>query len=545
MATFDFTYQTNFVSGVTINFSTSSGSPDVFGYGDTIRFRYVDTRSPAVGGSITISGFNSDVFTNTGNITLNANAGYTSKTTQSSGSGLDTLLWDHSDNGEPDYNHYVELFNADTQPDQFTCPADVTGADVSTVYYSNTGTTTNNNTLDGNQRITGVNTSVDVNITGTGATFQLWNGSAWGSSITSGTANNNTYFRILITSDSGAGVGRTATLTIGNPSVQDTWTVTTIDDQPDAFSFSDISNTGTSTQIASAPIVLSGFSSSATASVSTTNSGQMSINGGAWTSTNTTVNSGDSVAVRLTTGALFNTGYDVTLTTTGDTTSLTRSDTFTATTALDPGSGETIANNFVAPYSLRDIMRFFGGDDSLYTIRADNMRAYDLGGDNVPDVTGNNQNIGTSIQNIKLSQFNNTETRLRFDLYPPTRQDIRFHSNTTGTQNLAVDWDANGEYEIGYSPGMWSICDFRYNFTVDSITGGDAGSNSASDVTCSVSTNVWLSGTAAVTLNVIIGEFEDVTYSGTFTVEARNEYDTSKVISAVATWTMAHIDDVN
>lgn len=551
-----YTVQFNYLGSST--WTITGGAPTVIPTTDEVRFRIVNNS----GGTITnatINGLDSSFYDglssstiNLGTITDSNSAASSYYTINSAASGSDTGIYGSADSSGTSANTLINV-SSDTEPDQFTCPADVTGANDNTVYYSNTGTTTNDTTLDGDQRITGIDTSVSISITGVGCTFQLWNGSAWGSSLTSGTVSNNTYFRILITSSGTAGTGVTATLSAGSPSVSDTWTVTTADDVPDAFTFTDVSNAGTSTQVASTSVALSGFTDAATASVETANSGQMSINGGAWTTTNTAVSSGDTVAVRMTTGASFNTGYDVDLTITGDTTGLTRVDTFTATTIADPGEGKVIENNFVANYSQRDIMRFFGGDDGpgLYEIRADNLRAYERGGDNVPDVTENNS-VGTSAGNVSLTQFNDTETRLKFTTYPPTRQDIRFHSLTTGDQTLFVDWDANGEYAVGYSPGMWSLCDFKYSFTVDSIldpgsTGAAAGDVLLKEGTTTLNQDQWYTQKASVKLEVDIGEFEDVTYSGTFTITVRNEYDTavSKEISATASWTMAHIDDVN
>jgi len=95
------------------------------------------------------------------------------------------------------------------------------------------------------------------------------------------------------------------------------------DDEPDAFTFTDVTGQNPSTAITSNSITVTGIN---VASDITVSGGTYSINGGAFTSSAGTVTKDDSVRVQVTTGSGFSTSYSATVTIGGV------SDTFTATT---------------------------------------------------------------------------------------------------------------------------------------------------------------------------------------------------------------------
>jgi len=96
------------------------------------------------------------------------------------------------------------------------------------------------------------------------------------------------------------------------------------DDEPDAFTFTDVTGQTPSTAITSNSITVAGIN---VASAITVSGGTYSINGGGFTSSPGTVSKDDTVRVQVTTGSSFGTGYSATTTIGGV------SDTFTATTA--------------------------------------------------------------------------------------------------------------------------------------------------------------------------------------------------------------------
>lgn len=159
--------------------------------------------------------------------------------------------------------------------------------------------------------ITGIGPDpVSVSITGAGSPQISINGGAWG---TSGTILNGQTLQLRLTSHTVTdGTTRTATVTVGT--VSEAWSVTTQDDTPAAFSFTDVTNQAVNTVITSNTLTVTGIGGNPTP-VSVTGSGspQISINGGAWV-TSGTILTGQTLRVRLTSAGTSSTARSATVT---------------------------------------------------------------------------------------------------------------------------------------------------------------------------------------------------------------------------------------
>jgi hypothetical protein len=103
------------------------------------------------------------------------------------------------------------------------------------------------------------------------------------------------------------------------------------DDTPDAFSFTDQTGVNILSTVTSNAITVAGID---TASAISITGGEYSVNGGAWTSSPGTVVNADTVEVRHTSSASYETATNTALTIGGV------SDTFTSTTGVEPAPGE-------------------------------------------------------------------------------------------------------------------------------------------------------------------------------------------------------------
>lgn len=102
------------------------------------------------------------------------------------------------------------------------------------------------------------------------------------------------------------------------------------DTTPDQFTFTDQTGVDVSTVITSAAVTITGIDAAATITVS---GGTYNINGGSFTSSPGTVNSGDQVQARHTSSASYLTATNTTVTIGGV------SDIFTSTTRAEPAAG--------------------------------------------------------------------------------------------------------------------------------------------------------------------------------------------------------------
>jgi ribosomal 50S subunit-recycling heat shock protein len=182
----------------------------------------------------------------------------------------------------------------DTTPDPFTF-TDQTGVATSTVVISNSIT------------IGGIDAAASVSVTGGDVRI---NGGSWG---TGGTIANGQILEVRMTSSASFGTAVTAGVTVGG--VSDTWSVTTAgaDTTPGAFDFTpDVTNAAPGTLITAAnTVTISGINTSAPVSV-TGAGAEVSINGGAWT-TSGTIQNGQTLQLRLTSSASYSTPITATV----------------------------------------------------------------------------------------------------------------------------------------------------------------------------------------------------------------------------------------
>lgn len=183
--------------------------------------------------------------------------------------------------------------------------------------------------------VSGINTSISISITG--GEYAV-NGGSYSSA--SGSVNNGDSINVRQLSSSQYLTKSSAVLNLNG--VTDSFDVTTIentsDSTPDTFNFTDQTGAAISSVVNSNIITVSGINVATDISVS---GGEFAVNGGAYTSTNTTVNNGDNVTVGLTTAANYNSTTQTTLTIGGV------SDTFSVTTEDNPVDSTPDAFSFV------------------------------------------------------------------------------------------------------------------------------------------------------------------------------------------------------
>jgi len=156
--------------------------------------------------------------------------------------------------------------------------------------------------------VTGIDTPVPITITG--GTYSI-NGAAFTSNA--GVVSSGQTVVLRQTSSAGNNTGTTTTVTIGGVSRSFTTTTQTVggvDTTPAAFTFTNLTSVALNTPVTSAPITVAGTTGPSPISIS---GGTYAINGGAFTSTAGTVNSGQTVAVRHTSAATGNTATTSTL----------------------------------------------------------------------------------------------------------------------------------------------------------------------------------------------------------------------------------------
>jgi hypothetical protein len=190
----------------------------------------------------------------------------------------------------------VTTLAADTTPVAFDFTPNLTNAALSTLTTASAVT------------ITGINTTTPVSVTGTGAQISIAGG-AWG---TSGNITNGQTLAVRLTSSASFSTAITATVNVGG--VTDAWSVTTLaaDTTPNAFTFTDQTDVARSTLTTSNSIAIGGINTTTPVSVSGSGSPQISIAGGAWT-TSGNITNGQTLAVRLTSSASYNTALTATV----------------------------------------------------------------------------------------------------------------------------------------------------------------------------------------------------------------------------------------
>lgn len=254
--------------------STSLSSPRDVDSGDTVTF----INSGSSTHSVSISSFNSNIWTSTANLNLapGASSVKTTKVTAPDGT-IDTLFI-------AAINYHIRTnISADTTPDAFNIGSDITNAQPGEIFFSSFN-------------VAGINAASTISITGTGATYNI-NGGSYTSS--NGSVNNGDTIQLRHEGPVNYNASRTATITIGG--VSDSRTVTTVaaDTTPDAFNVgSNVTNAALSTNYDSLTVTVGGLSVGTSVSVSTTN-GTYSKNGGAYTAVSGNVVNGDTLVLRI------------------------------------------------------------------------------------------------------------------------------------------------------------------------------------------------------------------------------------------------------
>lgn len=302
----DFGGTTYYVLGSGTSGNGTLSQPWLVDPGDTVRFQQANALGTGTVTNLSIYTNNNNIGISSTPIDLTVAAGAATTTT-------DSWNW----RGNTYYTRRSAAAN-DTTPDQFTF-TDTTGAFTNVFYQSNTIT------------LSGMTPGVNVTATVTGVPSQSINGGAYFTS-SSFTVQNGDTVRLRKKSSVNYSTTSNMTLTIGG--ISDTWSVTTRaapDTTPDQFTFNDdLSGVTLSSTQTSNTITISGIDSAANVSVT---GGTFSKNGGAYTSTATTCNNGDTFAVRHTASSSYSTDTSTTLTVDSV------SDTFTTRTEPVPNDG--------------------------------------------------------------------------------------------------------------------------------------------------------------------------------------------------------------
>ena len=226
-------------------------------------------------------------------------------------------------NGVSDSFDVTTLANtADSTPNTFSF-TDQTGVTINTVLNSNAVT------------VSGINVATAISISG--GEYAI-NGGAYSSA--NSTVNNGDTVIVRLSSAATYNTTTDTALTVGG--VSDVFSVTTqndpTDSTPNAFSFADQTGVEINTVLSSNVVTVSGINVATAISIS---GGEYAINGGAYSSANSTINNGDTVIVRLSSAATYNTTTDTALTVGGV------SDVFSVTTQNDPTDSTPDAFSFI------------------------------------------------------------------------------------------------------------------------------------------------------------------------------------------------------
>lgn len=214
-------------------------------------------------------------------------------------------------------------------PDPFDF-IDVTGADVNTLTESNAVTVSND--------------YPDYTIVPTSGEYEINNSGTW--SAVSGIVVAGDSVKIRRLSSPSYNTLVSMSLNIGG--VSDVWNITTQNGSPTPFTFTDVTGAEVSTLYVSNTVTMAGYVGSLPISVT---DGEVSINGGAWTSSPTTISVGDNLAVRRTSSSEYGATVGATVTVG------TYSDTFSIT--------NRVANNVSVNYAI-----LFGIDPTTATVIA-------------------------------------------------------------------------------------------------------------------------------------------------------------------------------
>lgn len=156
--------------------------------------------------------------------------------------------------------------------------------------------------------ITGISEPVEASVTGDGSPALSVNGGPWTSPVTVADGDG---LNVRLTSPAADGTTRTAFVTVGLGAAR--FEVTTSDEVPDALVFTARTSVDLDTEIVSNPVAISGIDAPVAISVAGDGSPAISIDSGPWIASGT-ISPGQSVRVRLTSGASSSATHTATVT---------------------------------------------------------------------------------------------------------------------------------------------------------------------------------------------------------------------------------------
>lgn len=280
------------------------------------------------------------------------------------------------------------------------------------------------------------------------------------------------------------------------------------DTTPDNFNFVNLVNQNPNVLVESNQIIVEGITEPV--SITVTNGGQYTKNGGVnWVSTGT-VAQGDTLRLRNTTPLSYSTSTVTTVTAGTVTTN------WTITNKTNPGSGQVIPAPFTSPpISLNALKAFFGGDGKL--------SSYARGGVNVPDINENNA-IASALP-LSLLSFAGAHTALYFSQHPNGRQRL-YHTNTSGkTSNLT--WFKGTDFDVGYGI-LTGLVHVKYIVTA---TSGDTPS-----ISNPASAGTYSQNNTSVTLSMTKPQGNESYHAGYLTIYVRHPNYPSLVLSSTANY---------
>lgn len=189
-------------------------------------------------------------------------------------------------------NVCLTIEEGNSNPNLFDFAA-ITGADFSTVYESNP------------ILVSGNNIPAPISISA-GGEYKIDDG-AWTS--TAGFVNEGSSVIVRLTSSPSESTTLSTTLTVG--SVSAIFSVTTKDETPDAFVFTDVTDAEVNTLYTSNIVTITGITGNVSISIV---GGEYRINGGAWTSSAGTITNGQTAQVRRNSSSSYSTSVGATLT---------------------------------------------------------------------------------------------------------------------------------------------------------------------------------------------------------------------------------------
>lgn len=291
--------------------------------------------------------------------------------------------------------------------------------------------------------------------------------------------------------------------------------------KPNAFTVASISGVPTGQEVNFETVSVTGNTASATSRV-TGGVLQRKSSTGTWTTSDITVNAGDSVYLKATSSSSYSTAISYTLRI-GDLSGTNGENydwetaSFSLTTESDPGTGQTL--NFPissGTISMRDIIEFFHYPVGVVPTPANSLSDYYRGGTYVPNVTGNSS-IPTS-GTIALSNFYGSETRWYVTAPSPFYREV---NTLSGPSSFTLTFTVYAAlFGGGYAPDVGRNSQFRNDSIVEVWSNNDNTLN----VTGGSST---YTGDWSMTVSMTVSANQEQEFYGYIPVDARSRVDNS------------------